>query len=72
MTSQCAVTDVTADIMTSLDAVEEQSGPLTPDNKAALQALVKRITVRRSSESISAEAESKAEAPGSCYQSVHS
>ena len=34
--------------MAAMDAVEEQSGPLTPDNKAALQALVKRITVRHS------------------------
>jgi len=32
--------------MAAMDAVEEQSGPLSPDNKAALQALVKRITVR--------------------------
>ena len=31
-----------------MDAVEQQSGPLTPDNKASMQALVKRITVRRS------------------------
>ena len=44
-TAHTVGTAVTEELMAALDAVEEQSGPLTPDNKGALQALVKRVTV---------------------------